>query len=166
MIQVGDRVIYGTHGVCDVSQTEEKIIDNKNVTYLVLEPLGQTGSRYLVPTHNEIAMGKLKKMMTREELEDLFQTQAMQEGSWISDEAHRKQVYRELICSGDRQCLMAMMKGLYRHRKEQSAAGRKIHLCDDNFLRDAEKLLAGEVSVVMAMEPEQARQYIRAQLQD
>ena len=69
MFQVGDRVVYGIHGVCDIKDSETQTVDRKKVTYLVLEPLGQPGSRYMVPTHNAVAMGKLKKMLTREELE-------------------------------------------------------------------------------------------------
>ena len=63
MFQVGDRVVYGIHGVCDIKDSETQTMDRKKVTYLVLEPLGQPGSRYMVPTHNAVAMGKLKKML-------------------------------------------------------------------------------------------------------
>lgn len=39
-----------------------------------------------------------------------------------------------------------------------------MHLCDENFLRDAEKLLSGEVAIVMEMEYDRAREYLRQQL--
>jgi RNA polymerase-interacting CarD/CdnL/TRCF family regulator len=42
--------------------------------------------------------------------------------------------------------------------------GKKFHLADDNFLRDAEKLLASEIAVVMDMQPDEARNYLRNQL--
>lgn len=165
MFQVGDRVVYSIHGVCDIRDSEMQMVDRKQVVYLVLEPLGQPGSRYLVPTHNAAAMGKLKRMMTREELEELLRSEVIRQDCWIQDESLRKQTYRELIGSGDRQKLMAMVYTLYQHKKAQAAAGRKVHLCDDNFLRDAEKLLTSEVSIVMDMETDQARQYIRQNLQ-
>lgn len=164
MVQVGDRVVYGIHGVCDVTQTEERVVDRKRLTYLVLEPLGQPGSRYLVPTHNASAMGKLRSMLSREEMELLIQSDTVRQDSWIQDESQRKQAYRELIGSGDREQLMRMVHTLYRHREEQTAAGKKVHLCDDNFLRDAEKLLMGEVSIVMDMDADTAKQYIRNKL--
>lgn len=165
MFQQGDRVVYGIHGVCDIKDTEKQVVDRKAVTYLVLEPLGQPGARYLVPTHNEVAMGKLKKMLSREELETLILSDTVRQDCWIADEGRRKQTYRELISSGDREKLMAMVHTLYRHKAAQTEAGRKVHLCDDNFLRDAEKLLIGEVSIVMEMEADQAKQYVRSKLQ-
>ena len=108
MFQVGVRVVYSIHGVCEVVAVEEQTVDGKKVTYLVLEPLGQPGSRYLVPTHNPVAMGKLKNLRTKEELERLF-SDAVKEDCWIQDENLRKQNYRELIGSGDRQKLIGML---------------------------------------------------------
>ena len=165
MFQIGDRVVYGIHGVCDVTDQEEKVIDRKTVIYLVLEPLGQPGSRYLVPTHNAAAMGKIRKMLSKEELEAMLRSEAVREDCWVRDENQRKQTYRELISSGDRRKLMSMVHALYQHKKQQTELGRKVHLCDDNFLRDAEKLLTGEVSIVMGLEADEAKQYVRTMLQ-
>ena len=86
------------------------------------------------------------------------------EDCWISDEGHRKQIYRELITSADRLRLMQMVASLYRYRGAQEAAGRKFHLCDDNFLRDAERLLSSEISLVMNLPPDEARDFLRKHL--
>ena len=40
MYQVGEKVVYGIHGVCRVADLEERIIDRKHLTYLVLAPEG------------------------------------------------------------------------------------------------------------------------------
>ena len=70
MYQMGDLVVYGIHGVCRIAQQEERIVDKKTVTYLALEPVGQGGSRYLVPTYNAAAMSKLRHILSKEELEE------------------------------------------------------------------------------------------------
>lgn len=164
MYQIGEQVVYGIHGVCRVADLEERVVDRKRVAYLVLEPVRQDGSRYLVPTHNEAAMAKLRKMLTPEEMTALFQSEQIRGDGWIREENVRKQVYREKISSGDRAVLMGLVCTLYRHKAEQLAAGKKVHQCDENFLRDAEKLLAGEVAIVMDMEYPQALAYLREQL--
>ncbi len=166
MYQIGDRVIYGIHGVCMVVDQEERTIDRKRHTYLALEPIGQDGSRYLIPTHNEAAMAKLRPMISGEDFASLLESQEVRADGWIRDENLRKQTYRELISSGDRVKLMQMVHSLYAHKAAQSAAGRKCHLCDENFLRDAEKLLASEAAIVMDLEPDAARQYIRNKLKE
>lgn len=165
MFEIGQQVVYGIHGVCSVTGTEREKSAGGQTEYLVLEPLNQIGSRFLVPTHNAAAMARLKTVLTRTELEQLLQSEEVRTSAWIADEGQRRQHYRELINSGDRVRLMTMVHTLYRHKANQTAAGRKVHLCDENFLRDAEKLLASEVSVAMDMESDEAKRYIRSCLQ-
>lgn len=164
MFQVGDQVVYGVHGVCSVTATEERVIDRLRRTFLVLKPVGQDGSRFLVPTHNDAAMGKIRPMLTPEALERLLVSDQIREDKWIRDENQRKQVYRELIGSGDRVGLMQMVYALYLFRLRQSATGKRIHQCDENFLRDAERLLSGEIAIVLNMPTEEARSYLRDKL--
>ncbi len=164
MFEIGDKVLYGSHGVCSVIGNEEKRIDRKQVQYLILEPVAKDGSRYMVPTQNAVVMSRLQKLLTREEMDALFHSEAVHVNSWNPNENERKQTYRDLLATGKREGLMTMVHTLYGHQAAQQAAGRKCHLCDENFLRDAEKLLGSEVSVVMDLEPMQARQYIREAL--
>lgn len=166
MYQVGDQVVYGMHGVCSVVEEEKRVVDRKAVTYLVLEPVGQSGSKFLVPTHNAAAMAKVRHMLTKEELDAMLCSDVVRNDGWIRDENLRKQTYRELIGSGDRVRLAQMVRTLYCHKSAQAEAGRKVHLCDDNFLRDAEKLLASEISVVLGMDADQAKQYLRSKLKE
>ena len=112
MYQIGDKVVYGVHGVCIVVDQEERVIDRKRHTYLALEPIRKDGSRYLVPTHNASAMAKLSSMLTKETLETLLSSEEVKQDGWIRDENQRKQAYRELIGSGDRIRLMQMVQNL------------------------------------------------------
>ena len=164
MYQIGDQVVYGIHGVCRVTDMEKQIVNKKTVSYLVLEPEGQEGSRYLVPMSSQAAMSKLRPMLAPEEMEALLRSAGVREDNWIREENLRKQTYRELISSGNRAELMRMVHTLYVHKKTQTAAGKKVHLADDGFLRDAEKLLASEIAVVMDMSADEARTYLRDQL--
>ena len=164
MYQVGDQVVYGIHGVCTVVDQEERVVDKKSVTYLVLEPVGQDGSSYLIPTHNTAAMGKLHQMLSPEELESMLQSAEVHTDSWIKDENQRKQTYRDMISSGDRVKLMGLVHSLYQHKKIQTAAGKKCHICDENFLRDAEKLLVCEISIVMNLDQLEAKNYLKEKL--
>ena len=164
MYQAGEKVIYGIHGVCVVTGREESIGNGTKTSYLVLQPVGQEGSRYLVPEENPAAMSKLHKVLTREELESLMSRESSFSGVWIADENQRKQTYRTLIGSGDRTKLLQMVSVIHKHKASQSAAGKKVHLCDDNFLRDAEKLLVGEISHVLDISSEEAKQYLRNKL--
>lgn len=160
MYQIGEKVLYGIHGICRVSDMEERMVDRVKRQYLVLEPLDQTGAKYFVPTHNAAAFAKLRPILSREALEALLRSEEVKQEAWITDENARKQAYRELINSGDRTALIRMVGSLHRHKQEQIEAGRKFHLCDENFLRDAEKLLSAEFSLVLGIEPGQVGSYV------
>ena len=69
MFQLGELVVYGVHGVCRVSQIQEQVVDRIPRQYLVLEPVSKSGSQYMVPMHNAVAMNKLTQLLSPEELE-------------------------------------------------------------------------------------------------
>ena len=165
MFAKDDFVIYGMHGVCRVIGTEKQIVNRKATEYLVLEPMAQTESRYFVPVANPVAMGKLNAVLSADALEELLASDLVREDVWIKEENLRKQHYRDLISGGNRVSVMQMVTSLYRYRDIQSASGRKFHQSDENFLRDAEKLLASEIALVMNLPQDEAREYLRKKLE-
>ena len=164
MYVAGERVLYGSHGVCRVTALEERRIDRKNVIYLVLEPLGQSGASYLVPTHNAAAMAKLCPVLPREELVALLESEHIRQWELVEDGNQRKAQYRELLGSCDRVRLLQMISALYRHRESRYAEGKKFHQIDEGFLRDAEKIICSEIGCVLELDPQQARAYLREKL--
>ena len=165
MYHEGDLVVYGIHGVCKVSEHEKQIIDRKMVTFLVLEPLGHEGARYLIPVDNETAMKKLRPLLTPDQLNELIHSEAVQTASWNLDENKRKQAYREMIGTVDRTCLIRTLHMLYRYKREQELKGKRLHQVDENFLHDGERLVSEEISIIMDLPLEQAKTYLRRELQ-
>lgn len=161
MFQKGSCVVYGIHGVCTIIDLETRKVNNNLVEYYVLEPVKQSGDRYYVPTQNATAVAKMKPILTKAQLDTLLSSLEVSEDAWISDENQRKQRYRELITSGDRAALVSMVKALHIHKDAQLAQGRRLHLCDENFLRDAENLLGGEFSLVLGIAPNEVGAYIQ-----
>ena len=160
MLQIGSQVVYGIHGVCNIIGTELRSVDRKKVEYLILEPNDHLGARFYVPAHNEAALSKLRPVLTRDELESILTSDATHMDCWIPSENLRKLKYRELINNADCAALLAMIRVLYKHREDQLSAGRKFHLCDENFLRDAKKMLSSEISLVLELQRPDALAYI------
>ena len=165
MLAEGQLVIYGIHGVCRITGVETRTVDRKRADYYVLSPLDQAGACFYIPTHNQIAVSKLRPLLTRQELETLIRSPEANQNTWIADENQRKMRYRELIGSGDRAALMCMVRTLLKHKDDQLAAGRKFHLCDENFLRDAQKLLSAEFSLVLQIPVDQVGAYLQQHME-
>ena len=157
-------VVYGVHGVCRILGTEKQLVNRKRTEFLVLEPMSQTGSRFYLPVLNPTAMGKLKPVLSREELTELLDSESVRKDCWIPEESLRRTTYRELLAGADRLGLLQMVASLYRYRSAQETAGKKLHLSDENFLRDAEKFLCSEISHVMELSSDQARTFLREHL--
>lgn len=164
MFACGQQVVYGIHGVCNIVRTETRIIDRKEVEYFVLTPVEQPETSFYVPTNNATALSKLKPILTKEQLDLLLCSDKAVEDAWIQDENNRKQRYRELINSGNRAALISMVRTLLVHKSKQAAVGRKFHLCDENFLRDAQKLLSSEFSLVLNIPKEAVGEYIQSKI--
>ena len=164
MYQPGEFVVYGAHGVCRVAGTEHQVVNRKRTEYLILEPIVQQESKYYIPTQNALAMSKVHPVLTVEELESLLKSDEIRCGLALPEESVRKQQYRDLICSGNRNEILKSISSLYRFRDEQISAGRKFHQCDENFLRDAERLIGSEIAQVTGRTLDEARDYLRSLL--
>ena len=165
MLQLGSLVVYGIHGVCVIADVEQRIVDRKKVEYFVLTPKDQPEARFYVPTQNQVALSKLLPLLTKDDLDALFVSEDTYKEYWINNENLRKQKYKEMINGNDRSMLISMIQTLHRHKESQLAAGRKFHLCDENFLRDAQKRLASEFSVVLGIPQSDVAGYIESKLQ-
>ncbi len=159
--QRGSLVVYGIHGVCQIMDIELRTVNRQKVVYYVLQPVDQPESRFYIPTQNQVAVGKLSPIMDKNSVEQLLQDRDIESQTWIEDENQRKQYYKSVIGSGDRAALIGTIRLLYLHKKQQQASGRKFHLCDENFLRDAERLIGSELSLVLEIPKEQVGPYIR-----
>lgn len=166
VLQVGMQVVYGIHGVCSIIDVETRNVDRKKVEYFVLEPKEQPGARFYVPTHNQVAVSKMRPLLTPAELDALLTSEDTHKDCWVVDENQRKQKYRELINSGDRAALISMIRSLLKHKEDQLAAGRKFHLCDENFLRDAQKLLSSEFSMILGIPQTEVASYIMRKIEE
>ena len=165
MYQEGQNVLYGSHGVCRITAIESMRFGGKREPYYVLEPLAQPGAKFYVPVGNETAVAKLRPLLSRQELLELLHSEKVRSFPWVSDENQRKLRFRELIVSGDRARLMGMIGALHRHKKAQTALGRKFHQSDENFLNDAEKLLNAEFSQVFGLPSTEVPAFIRKELE-
>lgn len=159
----GEMVMYGFHGVCRVRDVQERLVDRVRRQYLVLEPTCQ-GGQFLVPMHNAAAMGKVSQLLSRQELTELLASRMVHTFTWVPDENRRKQRYRELTAACTRENLAQTLYSLYVHRERQGQVGKKLHICDDNLLHDAEKILSSEIEAVLGYPGKEALEFLRAQL--
>ena len=160
MFQIDQLVIYGVQGACKIVSTEIRKVERKNIEYFVLESVQQPGSCYYIPTQNPTALSKLRPIITIQELDRCLNDPIDFAPDIFADENTRKQKYREWIASSQFHILFSATRAVLRYRNIQLLTGRKLHLCDESFLKDAEKILCGEISAVLSVSLSDARNYL------
>lgn len=160
----GDLVIYGYHGVCTVKEPKKIQMDGKFCLYLVLEPTNVTGSTFMIPVEQSREMEKISPILSREEIDKLLISQAVRCGKWEIQENLRRKIHAERMADPDREKLIRELYTVYRQRDLMSAQGRRLHRSDEDFLRDAERKIAGEIGAAMGLSLENSITYLREKL--
>lgn len=166
MFEIGEQILYGATGVCRIDSITQMKIGGENKSYYVLRPLASESSTVFVPMDNESLVGKMRRVLSEQEIDDLIRAMPKTDTIWIDDEVARKERYREILSGGDRVALIRMIKALYLHQKEQVANKRHLHQSDERFLKDAEKLLHEEFALVLGIGREEVLPLITKRLDE
>ena len=160
MFEVNDVVVYGSHGICEIIGIEERKLDGEIKTYFVLKPKNDRSATCFVPTWNEKAWGKMRKVMTKKDVDALIDAMPNKKPIWIEDENARKETYKQILASGDQAAIISMMQALFAHKREREAAGKRLHMSDEHFMKDAEQLLYNEWQYVLNVDKAGLMAYI------
>lgn len=151
MFQINDVIIYGSQGVCEIVAIEEKSISGAKKQYFVLKPIKDQGSTIYAPTDNALVLKKMRRLLTVCEINDLIDSMPDEKIAWIDNVNERKECYKNLLSGGDHSKLIQMIKAIYAHKKEREAAGKRLHMMDEHFFKDAEQILYNEFQYVLKL---------------
>ncbi|MCI8590525.1 MAG: CarD family transcriptional regulator [Clostridiales bacterium] len=155
MYSIDDIVMYGTIGICKIEAIEEQSFNGVKRNYYVLKPLHQEGAKTFVPVDNEILVSKIHKVLSADEIKHLIGTLSDAQTKWMDKDAERKQLYTETLEKGDRKEMIALVRAVLQHKEEQMGKGKKLHICDERFLMQAQKVLYDEFSFVLHVNREE-----------
>lgn len=151
MFQVNDVIIYGAQGVCKITGTEEKSVGGKKKTYFVLKPVDDKGATIFAPTDNAIVLNKMRRLLTEDEIHQLIDSMQSENPVWYENENERKELYRSILAKGDHRELIKMIKAIYAHKAQREAEGKRLHMSDERFFKDAEQILYTEFQYVLGL---------------
>jgi len=158
--KVNDTILYGIHGVCRITEISERQFNDKCREYYVLKPICDDKATLYVPVNNEKLVDKMRRVLTAAEIYELIETMPDENTIWIENESARKEKYKEILRQGDRVELVRLVKTLYQHQETQREKGKKLHLADERFMKDAERMLFAEFAHVLDIKYEQVLPFI------
>ena len=160
MFNVDDIVTYGINGVCKIVTIEEKNLMGTKKNYLVLKPLNDDKSTFYVPVDNENLLSKMRKLLSEDEINQLIDSMPNEKILWINNERERKERYRQIIADGNHSELIRMIKAIHLEKKDREEKGKKLHISDERFLKEAEKILYDEFQYVLNLSEKDVMSYI------
>ena len=159
MFCVGQTVLYGSNGVCMVDDVTEKRIGKTKMQYYVLKPLCNNTSTLFVPTANQQLVSKMRRILTEDEAEAILRDLPPC-GDWNDNKQERSEQFRAIITEGSCVELIRLIRLVRTHEQEQLAGGKRLHITDERFLKEAEKMVCEEFSLVLHISRDEVRERI------
>jgi len=106
----------------------------------------------------------IKRILSKGEICDLITTASSKPINWIIDDNERKEHYRTILSSSNRLEILNMIRELYIHKQEQLKNGKKMHLSDEQLMKEAERLLYSEFSLVLNIRADEVPKFISSRI--
>lgn len=164
MFQPGEVIVYGTSGVCRVEEITRLPGGDRKRLYYKLKPLWQDGVIYAPLDSEKIPM---RRVISRQEAEDLIDRMpgiqaAVCRGTTVQALA---QQYQSAVRDGGHQALIEMMKSIYLKRGQAEAKNRRLGIVDERYMKQAERMLYGELATALEIPYDEVGGYIASRLE-
>lgn len=162
----GEYIKYATSGVCLIENiTKIDYLHNRNPKdFYVLKPVSGNSSTVYVPVENEALTSKMRKLLSKEEIDSLIDASKENIIAWIDDRRTRSEKFKAIISKSEPDTLLRLVSCIYMKKQELSAFGKKLSSTDEAILTSAENLIENEFAFVLHLTGAQLSAYIRDRL--
>ena len=160
MFSIGDIFIYGSNGVCRITDIKEEKFGSEIKTYYILSPFFDKRETIYVPTDNEMLVSRLKEILSKEEIIKMIKDIPSRENIWNDNINLRKEEFKKIIKSADRTALCSLLKTLHERRIILEQSGKSLSVYDERFLKQAQSIIHGEIARVLEMKPDEVEPFI------
>ncbi len=167
MFEIGDYIIYGNSGVCEVVevgpiQLNER--DKNETLYYTLEPVFEKGSKIYTPVGNKKVLMRLA--LNKDEAINLIDNMPNIEFDTELSDKEREQEIKVGLKSIDPEEWIKILKALYYRKCERHADGKKMTSSDEKYVQQAQDYLYGELSISMDIPKEEVSELVSSRLKD
>ena len=164
MYQIGEKIIYGSNGVCIVEDIKMIAVPrtDEEKAYYIIKPMFQE-CRISAPVDTKMFM---RPMISVEEAQALIDGLPLVDAQPYFNTALRQlqDYYEKQMASHDCNDLAAMLIALYRKREQMLSQKRKFGAIDERYMKRAEELLFGELAVVLEVTKADVRKMVNDRL--
>lgn len=165
MFEVGEYVVCGNKGVCEVEKITTLDISgvDKERKYYILKPIYQAGSTVYVPIDSP--KESMRRVLKKEEARRLIDSIPEIPLLTITNDKLSEQTYKECLKTGSCEEWVRIIKTIYLRKQKRIQAGRKVTAVDAKYFHMAEESLYGELAVVLEMSRDAVEAYITGEIE-
>lgn len=166
MFDVGERVVYGNVGVCEVEKvgTIDMAGMPKDRMYYTLNPVFEKGSTVFTPVDNTKII--IRPVISEEEARELIDQLTEVDTLWVPNEKKREEIYKKALRSCNCKEWAKMIKTLYLRRESRVAEGKKMTAGDKKYCHAAEEYFFGEMAVALGMDRMEVEEFTEKIIQN
>ncbi|TFJ91213.1 CarD family transcriptional regulator [Lentibacillus salicampi] len=145
MFNVGDLMIYSTHGLCRIDDICEKSYGKVARTYYVMHPIEEPELTINAPVDGDPSM--MQTIMEKDEAERVIQSFQNPGIQWIDNARQRNKKYNNLVNTGDRQEISMVANTLMRKELEVDQDKSRVYDQDRKLLAYIQGIMFRELAV-------------------
>lgn len=161
---VNDYVIYGKSGLCFIKEIKAVRMANTKEEYYVLNSVNGNQVTIYVPCNNENLVSKMRRPMTKEEIDNILSDAKGHEIKWIDNNNERSEYFKKITDSDNYRDWVLLVSCIYLKKQEKLASGKHLSTHDENTLKLVEKLIQDEFCYSLNLDKTQVSQYIQEKL--
>lgn len=165
MYRIGERIIYGPVGVCEIEAIGPLDIQGakKEKEYYTLQPLYQNG-KIFAPVDTTVYT---RPVLTKDEVLALIDRIPEIEGEIYENRNPRllNEHYQIYLKSGECVDLLRLVREIYAKGERVAEAGRRLSQVDENCMKRGEELLHNEFACALGIQPCNVRAFITQRLE-
>ncbi len=160
MFAIGDYVIYGTSGVCQVEAISPMAVPGtkEKRLYYTMKPCYIRASSIFTPVDNEKVV--MRPVMTKDEALQLLERLEDVPGIEIREEKKREVEYKAAVLKCDPDILVGLLKTIHGRMVERTKEGKKVTSSDMKYFHIAEDSLHGELAISLDMDKNEVKPFI------
>ena len=160
MFEVGERVVYGHHGVCEIVKIDTLDMPNvpKDRQYYYLSPTTDGTSIMYAPVDNPKL--SIRRVMTKDDVMSLIKAMPQIDMLNVTNDKQRENEYKECIRSLDGKEWVRLLKTVRERGRGRMEKGKKMTALDERYMKMAEMQLYSEIYAVLEIPRNQVEGFI------
>lgn len=164
MFKIGDYVVYGTRGVCKITEIGPVGIESMEMTkdYYNLRSIYSSSNNYYCPVDNTKVL--IRPILSSDAANELINNIPNISVIEVLVDKQREAIYKEAFATCDCIELVRIIKTIYQRRIERMNEGKKITALDERYFKMAEDNLYGELATSLGVERREVADRVAEQL--